>query len=338
MDIELAKSILLKELEFVRKSDKYEELEIDFMGGEPFVNFQLIREIVDWLLNLKQDIPFITSCSTNGTLVNETNKKWLLNHKKIFVPGLSYDGNLDMQKQNRGTQNQSIDVQFFIDTWPLESVHMTISRETLPHLAKGVLALQNGGGKIDAALAQGVEWTKDDATMYYEQLTILSEAYLSDKKLKPINLLNRPLFSIASRKPTQDKFCGTGTSMITYDIDGKTYPCHLFSPIVLGSEGALEIENAGITEDCPITDHFCDECILSNWCPTCYGFNYYLRADISSRDHRWCNMIHTQALASYEFQISYYHKHIDTLTENDMAQLKGAIETYHLFTEKDILT
>lgn len=333
MDAALAKDILLRELAFVRQSEKFEELEINFMGGEPFMNFALIKEIVEWLLGLKQDVPFITSCSTNGTLIDDTNRDWLRAHRKYFIPGLSYDGDFDMQQQNRGTADNSIDMRFFMETWPTVTFHMTVSKETLPHLAKGTLTLQRAGGKLDAALAQGIDWTDEDAAIFRRQLGLLAEAYLSDEALRPINLLARPLFGVATPDPTQGKFCGAGTSMITYDIDGKTYPCHMFSTIVLGSERALELEKSGIEADCHIADRFCDNCNLRNWCPTCYGFNYRFRGNISIRDHRWCTMIRTKAIASCEFQIAYYRKHIDKLTQEDMAQLKGALKTYHAFVE-----
>jgi len=333
MDIADAQDILLKELAFVRQSEKFEELEVAFMGGEPFMNFPLIKKIVEWLLDLKQDVPFITSCSTNGTLIDETKKEWLRRHKDVFIPGLSYDGDISMQQQNRGTSKKQIDMQFFMATWPKQAFHMTISKETLPHLAQGALALQRAGGKLEAALAQGIDWTDEDAVLFRKQLGILHEAYLENRALKPINLLGRPLFGIATAEPIQGKFCGTGTGMITYDVDGKTYPCHMFSPIVIGLERALDLKKSGITDDCHVADHFCDNCKLMNWCPTCYGFNYRLRGEISARDHSWCKMIRSQATASIEFQIAYYHKHIDKLTEKDMAQLKGGIEAYQVLME-----
>lgn len=333
MSVAQAKDILLKELAFVRQSENFKELEVDFMGGEPFMNFPLIKEIVEWLINLRQNVPFITACSTNGTLIDDSNKEWLKSHKNYFIPGLSYDGDFHMQQKNRGTAKKPIDVQFFVETWPAEGFHMTISKETLPRLAQGVLALQRAGGNLDAALAQGVDWTNDDASIFREQLALLSKAYLDNEALKPINLLGRPLMGIATQPPVQGKYCGTGTSMITYDIDGKTYPCHMFSPIVLGAECALELQKSGITLDCHVADPFCDSCDLRSWCPTCYGFNYRFRGEIAIRDHRWCAMIRAQARASCEFQIAYYRKHINKLTEEDMAQLKGVLKTYHVFAE-----
>lgn len=39
MSIEDAKSIIIQESEFVKQSDKFEEIQIDFMGGEPLITF-----------------------------------------------------------------------------------------------------------------------------------------------------------------------------------------------------------------------------------------------------------------------------------------------------------
>ena len=39
---------------------------------------------------------------------------------------------------------------------------MTISKETLPFLAQGVLDMQQRGFLVEGSLAQGVNWTKQD--------------------------------------------------------------------------------------------------------------------------------------------------------------------------------
>lgn len=67
MDVAMAKEIILSEIELVRTSDAYRKLEVHFIGGEPFMNFPLIKEVVEWLEDLKPDIPIICSCSSNGT-------------------------------------------------------------------------------------------------------------------------------------------------------------------------------------------------------------------------------------------------------------------------------
>ena len=335
MDVALAKEIVLSEIRLVEASDIFQRLEVHFIGGEPFMNFPLIRTVVEWLEGMNLSFPVICSCSTNGTLVDESNKQWLRQHRRMLHVILSYDGDFEMQKKNRHTTEYQVDVRFFIDTWPEYSCHMTISKETLPNLAQGVLAIQRAGGALDAALAQGIDWTEADAITYKGQLGILSEAYLSDSSLPPINLLSTGLFGISNDLEHQRKYCGTGTNMKTYDVDGKAYPCHMFSPVVCGLEKALELEAAGIVEDCPITDSSCEGCNLLMWCPTCYGINYHFRGDMASRDHRLCTMMRTQAVASCEFQLAYYSRHIDDLTEADMEQLKGALHSYRVLVGQE---
>lgn len=338
MSIPLAKSIISKEIALVEASDTFERLEIHLIGGEPFMNFPLIRSVVEWLSELTPRIPVIVSCSTNGTLIDASNTSWLRDHRDIFHVVLSYDGDSDMQRRNRHTSANQINVQFFIDTWPGYTCHMTISKETLSKLALGVLAIQRAGGTLDAAVAQGIDWTDADSVVYAQQLGILAEAYLQDDSIPPINLLSAGLFGIGENQKGQRKYCGTGTSMNTYDVDGRTYPCHMFSPIVCGAAKALELEKSGIVENCPITDPSCNGCNLLRWCPTCYGINHHFRGNMASRDHRLCQMVRTQAIAACEFQIAYYSKHVDKLTAADMGQLKAALTSYRTLVANGRLT
>ena len=43
MSFEMAKEIILKEAHMVAESDRFDEIQVDFMGGEP-----LIRNILFW--------------------------------------------------------------------------------------------------------------------------------------------------------------------------------------------------------------------------------------------------------------------------------------------------
>ncbi len=338
MSTALAKSIISREIALVENSDKFERLEVHFIGGEPFMNFTLIKDVVEWLSEMEPGIPLIFSCSTNGTLLQSSMREWFYKHREILHVVLSYDGDWDMQRKNRHTAKHQIDVQFFIDTWPGYTCHMTISKETLPNLARGVLRLQRAGGRLDAATAQGVHWTDEDALAYKGQLNILGNVYLKDDSIKPINLLSAGLFGIAEHQQDQRKYCGTGTSMKAYDVDGRAYPCHMFSPIVCGREKALEFEKSGIGENCPITDPLCEGCPLLRWCPTCYGMNRHFRGNMASRDHGLCRMVRMQAIAACEFQIAYYNKHRKDLTDADMAQLKGALTTYRTLISSERLS
>ena len=163
MDVNLAKEIILREAQFVKESPDFDEMEVDFMGGEPFMNFPLIKEIVEWLEGGVIDIPFICFATTNGTLLTDEIKNWLRKHKHIINLGASYDGNSKMQSTNRGTDKYHLDLNFFKELWSNQGLHMTISKETLPTLAEGVLDIQTKGFNLEAALAEGIDWTIDDA-------------------------------------------------------------------------------------------------------------------------------------------------------------------------------
>ena len=338
MDVNLAKEIILRDAQFVSESDQFDELEIDFMGGEPFMNFPLIKEIVEWLEGGVISVPWICFATTNGTLLTEEIKSWLRKHKDAINLGASYDGNSQMQSKNRGTEKHNIDLAFFHELWSNQSLHMTISKETLPMLAEGVLDIQKRGYDVEAALAEGIDWTIDDAVMYREQLCILKDAYLKNTSLTPFNRLSRfvNVFDVPATEKVQEKWCGTGKYMVTYDIDGQKYGCHMFTPIVLGNKALLA---DAVEWDSPksTADDYCKNCVLRNFCPTCPGFNYKYRGHIAVRDKRWCPVILAEAITSCEFQVERI-ANIDKLNEKDMQRGIVALKAYKVLRHLDITT
>ena len=337
MDIDLAKNIISCEAQFVQESKDYDELEIDFMGGEPFMNFPLIKEVVEWLENGEINVPWICSATTNGTLLTDEIKSWLREHKETFVPGASYDGNSKMQSTNRGTEKHNIDLAFFHELWPFQELHMTISKETLPTLAEGVLDMQAKGYKVTAALAQGVDWTIEDAVVYRKQLCILKDAYLEHTALTPFNRLTRfiSVYDLPATEVVQKKYCGTGKHMATYDIDGKKYGCHMFTPLVLGKDRALLADSVEWDSPESNADDYCKNCVLRSFCPTCTGFNYKLRGYLAVRDKHWCPMVLAEAITACEFQVECIAA-IDKLDEKDAQYGQAAIQAYEVLRHLNI--
>ena len=336
MDVNLAKEIILREAQFVKESDLFDELEIDFMGGEPFMNFPLIKEIVEWLETSVIDIPWICFATTNATLLTAEIKNWLREHKETINLGASYDGSSQMQSTNRGTDKYNLDLAFFHELWSHQHLHMTISKEPLPTLAEGVLDIQQRGYKLEAALAEGIDWTIDDALIYREQLCILKDAYLKDTTLTPLNRLSRfvNVFDLPATEKVQVKWCGTGKHMVTYDIDGQKYGCHMFTPIVLGDKALL---SDSVEWDSPesTADDYCKSCVLRNFCPTCPGFNYKLRGHLAVRDKCWCPMVLAEAMTACEFQIERI-ANIDKLNFQDAQHGQAALQAYKILQHLDI--
>lgn len=263
MDLSLAKEIISREAQLVNESEQFDKMEIDFMGGEPLINFPLIKEIVEWLEKGIIAVPWICFATTNGTLLTDEIKDWLREHKNNIILGASYDGSSQMQSTNRATDKYNVDLAFFHELWPIQPLHMTISKETLPTLAEGVLDMQERGHKVEGGLAEGLNWTIEDAIMYREQLSILKDAYLKNPTLTP------------------------------FDIDGKKYGCHMFTPLVLGKNALLA---DAVEWDSPesIADDYCKNCVLRGFCSTCPGFNYKYRGHCTGHCYGSCTKLFQQ--------------------------------------------
>ncbi len=337
MSFEMAKEIILKEADLVSESDRFEEIQVDFMGGEPLMNFPLIKQIVEWLKNGGIDVPWICFASTNATLLTPEIKDWLRQNKKYIVLGASYDGNGSMQSKNRGTDSFEIDLDFFHELWPEQTFQMTISKETLPFLAEGVLYVQRKGYELNASLAQGVDWTIEDAKLYRQQLSVLKEAYLKDTSLRPLNRLTRyvDVFNLDPSERRQIHGCGSGLNMVTYDIDGKRYGCHMFTPIVLGSDKAIETDAVEWEKPDLMADKFCETCVLRRFCPTCPGFNYKYRGDFAKRDQRWCPLVLAEAMTACEFQVERIAM-FPKLTQEDAEHAQVALKAYEILKHLDL--
>lgn len=337
MDLDLAKRIIQAEAIKVKQSPDTESLDIEFMGGEPLLRFDLIKSIVEWLEGGAIDVPFICYGTTNGTLLSEEMKQWFKEHKDKVVLGASFDGINGVQTMNRGGKAESLDMDFFRETWPFQGFKMTISKESLPYLSQSFIYAAEQNYNVHASLAHGVNWNLKDAEILYTELLKLSNFYLENSQYVPCNLLTRCLGGLGEQAVKKMRYCGSGTYMTTYDVDGSKYGCHMFSPLVLGDR-ALKLDDIKDWSDAEyFTDETCNGCGLSEWCPTCIGFNMLTRGSVDKRDHRWCSMVAAQAIATCQFQLKYFSKlaGMSSLTENEAVMLKAALQAHRYLSSVD---
>lgn len=338
MEVSRAKDIISKEIEVVKNDERFEEMEVDFMGGEPLLRFDLIKEIIEWMES-NCDVPFIGFATTNATLFTDEMKDWFCKHKDTMCLGASYDGvGGDAQSINRGKAATNVDLDFFREVWPYQGFKMTLSKESLPYLYDSLVDAAQRGYPHDTSLAHGVDWTPEDAALYLAQLREAAAFYLEHPEYEPSNLLTRELARIGNKTEFQSKFCGSGTHMATYDVDGTMYGCHMFTPIVLGKQAMPHAKYSGWENDQELTDPECRDCCMMNWCSTCIGFNLLDRNAIHLRDHRWCAMNAAQAIAACQFQIEYFAQltREQELQEREASILKGALHAYEYLSHIDI--
>lgn len=299
MSFETAKKILDYEFSL---DDGYDVIEIDLFGGEPFLEFELLKKIHDYAISIPTKHRRICFATSNGTLIHDEIKDWLEKNKKSFCVGLSLDGTKEMHDINRSNSFDDIDISFFKRCWPNQDIKMTVSRETLPKLADGIMFIQNLGYLCSGSFAFGVDWNLDeDLPILESQLKILADFYIDNPQIPIAEIVNINIEYICDESDEPVRWCGAGKQMKAYDTEGKCFPCQSFMELSLGQ--ISDIEKMIFEDDINLEDPKCKKCILKNVCSTCYGMNYSRTGKINERDKEHCEF--NKVIAAFNAYVKF---------------------------------
>ena len=333
MSVETAKSIVDYEL---KNFADFEGIEFDLFGGEPFLAFDLVREITDYICSKKGDIPCTVFATTNGTLVHGEVQDWLREHVGCFICGLSLDGTRDMHNVNRSNSYDDIDLDFFLEMYPEQDVKMTVSRETLPHLAEGVIELHQKGFAVSCNLAYEIDWSDpENLSVLTRELEALISFYLAHPEVEPCSMLNMGIYNVGLEQDEAFRYCGAGYSMRSYDVDGRVYPCQFFMPLSVGEDKAQKANEIVFpSEEIPkeLLDDKCRSCIVRAACPNCFGANYAATGSIYQRDDNMCRLTKIIMKARSYFRAKQWEFGQLHETEDDLQTLLRAIIHMDLYT------
>ena len=291
MALETAKQII--DLELSNNAD-FDDFEFDLFGGEPFLEFDLLQKITEYICENKGDIPCTVFATTNGTLVHGVVQDWLKEHDSCFVCGLSLDGTREMHNRNRSNSYDDIDIDFFREMYPDQDVKMTISQETLPMLAEGVIDMHNKGFLVSCNLAYGIDWSEPQNTaILHRELDKLIDFYLENPDIEPCSMLEMGISNVGAYEKHAVRYCGAEKYMRAYDVDGRAYPCQFFMPLSVGKEKAAASKDIQFPDDYisdELLDEKCRKCVVRSACPNCFGSNYASTGNIYSRDDNMCRL------------------------------------------------
>ena len=281
MSFQKAKEILGRELINPEGRHETRNFIIDFFGGEPLLNYKVIHDTCEWLWKNEWKYPYKLRIRTNGTLLNDEMKDWFKEHRDLIEVALSLDGLGEMQKGNRSEIIP--DIHFFNDNWPKARVKLVLFPDTVHLLSEAVCGMRKEKIPFEVEIGSGIVWNDEKTKILEEQLEGLIPLYVQEmeeafnSKLFPTRLVD--LFP--QKKPKNYPFCGYVSNIVAYDIDGKHYCCHMFTPVVLGKKLAEEaVNNCMVARDFEI-DEQCRVCPLVNCCRLCYGDNLRVCGDIA---------------------------------------------------------
>lgn len=315
MSVAKTKNIIQKQIEALDES--YEAVEIQFMGGEPLLEFPLIKECAEWLWSTPiTEKKMMLFAPTNGTLLTDNMKEWFAKNKDRIHLGLSFDGDMAMQNTNRSSSFNNVDLDFFVKTWPNQSVKMTISPDTISNMAEGVMFLHRKGFKYissDLAMGDSVGWSKEKLGIYQTELKKLVEYYIANPQLVPFSMLRVDINAIMHSNTENYKTCSCGEDMVCVDWTGKTYACHLFSPVTISKEKAEKaVKTIDFENHSCFNNGKCAKCILNTVCTHCYGMNYVCSDDINTPSPFHCSAFKLLFVANCRYQMQVAKRNGDS--------------------------
>ncbi|MGI6169164.1 MAG: thioether cross-link-forming SCIFF peptide maturase [Christensenellales bacterium] len=302
MDAETGK----KALDFlVAQSGNRVNLEVDFFGGEPFMNLDAVREIVAYGRELERKIEkrFSFTITTNAMELDDPTRAFLDREMSNVV--LSVDGRKPVHDAMRKTREGKGSY----DTAVANALQIARERQDKQHYVRGTFTAYN------------LDFTQDVLSLRdagFEQISI--EPVVTDEKL-PFAIREHHLERICeeyetlaqeyirSRKEgkwfnffhfmvdTEDGGpciskrlggCGAGSEYVAITPEGDIYPCHQFAgeaDFKLGNlyEGELDTDRMEhFAASTVLTKEECRDCWAKYYCGGgCAASAYHANGDIS---------------------------------------------------------
>ncbi|MBR2742220.1 MAG: thioether cross-link-forming SCIFF peptide maturase [Clostridia bacterium] len=288
----------------IRESKGRKNIEIDFFGGEPLMNFDVVKKITEYAAaqGRLHNKNFRFTITTNGVLLNDENMAYINEHMSNVV--LSLDGRREVNDRVRKTVARTGSYDIIMP----KLLKMAKLRGERDHYVRGTFTKYNKDFSNDVLHL---------ADIGFEQISV--EPVVSDPKL-PYSLTQADLPELFSEyerlaKIVYDRICagegfnffhfmldlsqgpcvikrlhgcGSGNEYLAITPEGDIYPCHQF---VGHTEYRMGNVNGDAKLDLKIKETFaknnvyskpeCRECWAKFYCSGgCAANNFQMRGDI----------------------------------------------------------
>lgn len=309
---------------------------IEFIGGEPFLEIDLIDKICDYLIQrmIEMNHPWATrfrfSICSNGVLYfDERVQRFFQKHLQHLSFSISIDGNKELHDSCRvfedGSGSYDIamkGVNHFVNVLKGHmGSKMTLAPANIDKTADAVKGLiESGYTEIFLNCVYEEGWNLHYATILYNQLKELSD-YILDNDLFDklyLSIFEEDFFG-PKDETDNDNWCGGTGMMLSCDWKGLMYPCIRYMesslgteipPIVIGDvdHGLLATEEQrhcvecmkNVTRRSQSTDE-CFYCPIAGGCSWCSAHNYQCFGTVDKRATFICVMHKARALANAYF-------------------------------------
>lgn len=284
---------------------KEESVVWDFIGGEPFLEIDLIAKICDYIktemfrLNHHWFNSYRFSFSTNGiNYDSEKVQRFIKKNREHLSIGITIDGTKKKHDLNRiwkgnGPEKGSYadvvrNIPLWISQFANAATKVTISSADIPYIKESVLHLYSLGiHEVNINVVFENVWREGDDELFEEQLIDLADAiidrgYYTDYACSFFSeSIGKPLDPVNDNQ----NWCGAGR-MLAVDANGIFYPCTRFAAYSLRSKKPIIIGNVndGIDQNklrpfltldrLTQSPQKCIDCEVASGCAWCQGENY----------------------------------------------------------------
>ena len=316
---------------------------LEFIGGEPLLEAELIEQICDYFFEQVTEIQhpwadnyMISICSNGVAYFEPTVQRFLNKYKNRMSFSVTIDGNKELHDSCRVfpdgvTGSYDIAVAAAKD-WMNKGYYMgskiTIAPGNLSYLYDAIVHMVELGYKeINANVVYEKGWEQHHAIEYYEQLKKIANYFLDNNLVEDIFLaLFEDKFFQPMDVADDENWCGGTGFMLSCDPDGYLYPCIRYMESSLGTDiEPMRIGNIDeglsttqeeqqrikclqcITRRTQSTDE-CYYCPIAHGCSWCSAYNYQETGTPDKRVTYICEMHKARSLANVYFWNMYYKK------------------------------
>lgn len=278
---------------------------LDFIGGEPFLEIELIDRICDYFKveAYKKELVCFNNyrfnVSTNGINYNSPKvQEFICKNKKHVSIGITIDGTKRKHDLNRiwkwtnkerGSYDDVVkNIPLWLEQIPNAETKVTISSADIPYIKESVLHLYSLGiHEVNINCVFEDVWKEGDDRLFEEQLMELADAIIDGGYYNDYvcSFFTEHIGKPMDCQMDNQNWCGAG-KMLAVDAEGNFYPCMRFAKYSLRSKDALIIGNVrdGIDKNklrpfltldrCTQSTQECIDCEVASGCAWCQGENY----------------------------------------------------------------
>lgn len=345
------------------KSENAIGIVLEFIGGEPFLEVDLIDKIIDYFIEkcIILHHPWIdrfrVSICSNGVLYFTPKvQEFIKKHQTHLSFTISIDGNKTLHDACRvfpdGTGSYDLAIKAakhyrkYYDA--ILSSKMTLSPDNINFVFPALVNLwENDYNFIYCNCIYEKGWTIEHAKILYNELKKVADYLLNNhlERIKGTSILN---LDLSQQKNISDKnFCGGDGNMLAVDYKGDLYPCLRYMESSIGQNQSPYIignVNDGIGYNQQTKDMIagldvtyksqspqeCIDCPVSSECGWCSALNYQEFGTINKRTTYTCLMHKARVLANYYYQNKMGGNYPFLINKQDAIDIIGEDETNYL--------